>query len=224
MPLSIENESFGNPAMPHSRMETGSPRHATRENLALDGIPADLHAATHFCEIPSRNAIVNVPRYEIIPAAMSMSPVRFWKSSPSWCARTVQWSRCPPKPLISFSARSSFTTQSSTSSSKRFFSRMESSSCFSSAASADMIPSSSSCFTFRAAMILLYSLSAASNAIFLGTTILITRSYASMAPIQVHNPSAALAAFAAFSGVKFSSAMYFSRNLSIIRGSMLSLS
>ena len=159
-----------------------------------------------------------------MPALISMSPVRFSYASPSSRARTVQWSRWPPKPLMSFSARSSFTSHSVTSSSSRFFSLIESSSCFSSAASAAMMASSSSCFTFSAAMILLYSSSAAASAIFFGSTTFATRSYESIAPIHVHRPSAALDALAAFSGVKFSSAMYLSRSLSMIRGSMLSLS
>ena len=125
---------------------------------------------------------------------------------------------------MSVSARSSFTVHRSTSSSSRFFSAIESCSCCSIAASAAMIPSSSSCFTFSAAMMALYSSSAAASAIFLGSTTFATRSYESIAPIHLHRPSAAEAAFAAFSGVKFSLAMYFSRSFSIIRGSMLSLS
>ena len=77
IPLSMENESFGKPAMPHLRIATGSPRTSWRENLGEEGIPLSLHMLTHESAIPSLNAMVNVPRYEIIPAAMSMSPVRF---------------------------------------------------------------------------------------------------------------------------------------------------
>ena len=62
MPLSMENESLGRPAMPHSRIATGSPRHDTSENLAELGMPASRHCCTHDSAMPSRNAIVNVPR------------------------------------------------------------------------------------------------------------------------------------------------------------------
>ena len=62
MPLSIENESLGKPAMPHSRIATGSPRHETSENFAELGMPSARHCSTHEAAMPSRNAIVNVPR------------------------------------------------------------------------------------------------------------------------------------------------------------------
>ena len=62
MPLSMLKLSLGNPAMPHSRIATGSPRHLMRENLAEDWIPASLHLFTQLSAMPSRNAIVKVPR------------------------------------------------------------------------------------------------------------------------------------------------------------------
>ena len=45
--------------------------------MGEDGIPLSLHMLTHESAMPSLNAMVKVPRYEIMPAAMSMSPVRF---------------------------------------------------------------------------------------------------------------------------------------------------
>mmetsp|Transcript_14878 Transcript_14878/g.35910 ORF Transcript_14878/g.35910 Transcript_14878/m.35910 type:complete len:233 (+) Transcript_14878:441-1139(+) len=202
MPLSMEKESLGKPAMPHSRIATGSPKQLLSEYLALEGMPACLHCATQESAIPSRNAMVKVPKYEIIPALISMSPVRFWYASPSWFMLMVQRSFSPPRPPINFSARSSLSVHSSTSPSSRAFFSTLSLSCFSIAASLVISSFSSSCLILSAAMIVEYSSSASASASFLGSTNLATLSYESMAHTHLHSPSAALDALAALAGVK----------------------
>lgn len=47
MPLSTEKLSVGNPAMFHSRILTGSPSVALRENSLERGIPILLHCSHH---------------------------------------------------------------------------------------------------------------------------------------------------------------------------------
>ncbi len=46
--LSMENESFGRPAMPHARINTGSPRDAVREKVEELGMPLAADMDTHF--------------------------------------------------------------------------------------------------------------------------------------------------------------------------------
>ena len=120
---------------------------------------------------------------------------------PSLAALSFQRSPSPPKPPIKDSARSSFTVHKSTSSSRRFFSLTESSSCCSIAASLPMISARLSCFSLSASMIFWYSASASASASCFGATILATRSYESMAKTHLHRPAAAAAAFSAFSMV-----------------------
>ena len=43
IPLSMEKESLGRPAMVHSLMLTGSPMKPTREKEAIDPIPPSMH-------------------------------------------------------------------------------------------------------------------------------------------------------------------------------------
>ena len=50
MPLSVLKLSLGRPAMPHSRIRTGSPSDATSENLAERGMPNFWSAETHRAE------------------------------------------------------------------------------------------------------------------------------------------------------------------------------
>lgn len=54
IPFSIENESFGRPAMSHSRVLTASPRTEVREKVGDRGICSEAQSATHFSTISCR--------------------------------------------------------------------------------------------------------------------------------------------------------------------------
>ncbi len=88
MPLSMENESLGRPAMPHARILTGSPSVATRENVAERGMPNCAAVATHLPRICMRTRSTCVQRQQqpCWTRAQSVSPHR-----PTLC-----WHRCAP--------------------------------------------------------------------------------------------------------------------------------
>eukprot|EP00982_Pelagococcus_subviridis_P000489 3917-Pelagococcus_subviridis.AAC.4 len=62
IPLSTLNESFGSPAMCHSRIFTGSPSTPASEKDGDRGMFSRAHASTHRDVISSRYVPVNAPR------------------------------------------------------------------------------------------------------------------------------------------------------------------
>ena len=90
-------------------------------------------SSCHVEMISFRYGIVNGPRYAIIPLAINTSPKRLVYFGPSFFEISPQRTRSPPRPAISFSARSSLALQSS-------YRRSSSSFVFASCASSSSIP------------------------------------------------------------------------------------
>mmetsp|Transcript_14885 Transcript_14885/g.35957 ORF Transcript_14885/g.35957 Transcript_14885/m.35957 type:complete len:245 (+) Transcript_14885:3790-4524(+) len=223
VPFSLENVSLGNPWMFHCRIFTWSPRHFTSEYLGSHGMPCAPHSSTHVAVVCSRYDAVKAPRYAMQPLDSSTSPVSASYSKPSCLALAVHRTFSPPRPLMSFCARSSLTVHSSTSaSSLALFSCLVFRSSFS-ALILSTTTLSSPCFSASLAITSPSCDSAPASAIFLGPTTLATRSYASMARTQLHSPNAAVDAFLIFSGSKSGLATY-GRIFWMIAGGMLSLS
>ena len=108
---------------------------------------------------------------------------------------------------MSFSALSSLTVHRSTSFWSCSFFRVFSASSASITASLSVSSLSSACLARRPTITSSYSASANLRLARFGATTLATRSYLLMAMHHLHMPSAAEEAFAAFSGVQFSSVM-----------------
>mmetsp|Transcript_24182 Transcript_24182/g.45892 ORF Transcript_24182/g.45892 Transcript_24182/m.45892 type:complete len:318 (+) Transcript_24182:74-1027(+) len=224
MPLSMEKLSLGSPAINHSRILTGSPSAVASAYFLERGMFASAHSATHCSTSSSRYFMVNAPLYDITAELTRTSPVRLVYTTPRSAATPVQRVFSPPRPPISFSARSSFLEHKSTSASSLFFLSELTLSSSSIAASLSRSVFSSDCFKRSPFITSSYPASATASSAFLGATTLATTSYLSIAHTHLHNPFAASDALAAFSGVKLSSVMYFSRMRPMSFGLMLSLS
>ncbi len=67
MPLSMEKESLGRPAIPQARMSTGSPREAVREKVALLGIPEAALSCTHLPTTCKQSHVRRQPARHVVP-------------------------------------------------------------------------------------------------------------------------------------------------------------
>mmetsp|Transcript_25019 Transcript_25019/g.61993 ORF Transcript_25019/g.61993 Transcript_25019/m.61993 type:complete len:211 (-) Transcript_25019:193-825(-) len=176
MPLSIEKESVGNPCIFQPRILTGSPTISCKSNLSEEGRRLSLHNFIH-SEIASRRySIVNGPRYAITPEDRRTSPRRLLYRGPSDADISDHRVLSPPKPPMSFSARSSFVSQSAYFASNSPFVFASCSSLASIAASLSSTSLSSARFALRPFIASSYSASAARSISFLGATTFATRS------------------------------------------------
>ena len=112
----------------------------------------------------------------MMPAEMSMSPVSAPSARSSASAVSVQRVFSPPRPPISFSARSSLTAHSSISFSRFSFLRVLAFSSASIAASLSFSSASSACLARRPTMTSSYCPSASFSLACLGATTLATLS------------------------------------------------
>mmetsp|Transcript_27072 Transcript_27072/g.59096 ORF Transcript_27072/g.59096 Transcript_27072/m.59096 type:complete len:256 (-) Transcript_27072:1097-1864(-) len=223
MAFSVLNSSFGSPWMFQLRIFTGSPMKSAKLNFSLKGTSFSRFVSTHLFTVSLRYVALNAPRYAMDPAATSTSPVILGNCAPSSAAVALQRVFSPPRPSMSFSARSSLTVHSSTSASS--FALLA---CFtlrsrSSASSLSTTSLSSACFLRSCVITFSSAISASASAAFLGATTLATRSYASMARTQQHSPKAAVEACLILAGSNSGFSTY-GRILAMIAGGMLSLS
>lgn len=112
--FSILKESLGRPERPQFRILTALPRTLSRLNLPELGMSFSWQRVTHCSERSYLYTIVNAPKYAIIPDEMSISPVKLTNTSFNLSDSAFHLVFSPPRPLISFSARMSFASQSAT--------------------------------------------------------------------------------------------------------------
>mmetsp|Transcript_36702 Transcript_36702/g.92764 ORF Transcript_36702/g.92764 Transcript_36702/m.92764 type:complete len:309 (-) Transcript_36702:649-1575(-) len=223
VPFSAEKPSLGRPYRFHCRVSTGSPSTVSSLKPGVQGIPRLSSSATHSWHTSFRYEAVKGPRYAIWAAASSTSPVRVWYSLPRRSAAAVQRVFSPPSPVMSFCARSSLTPHMCTCwlrLSLLFFLAVRSSS---SACSLSSTSFSAACFSASAPITTASSFSAPASLIFLGSTTLTTRSYASMARTQQQRPYAALDTLRILLGSKSGFSTY-TRILEMVAVGMWSLS
>mmetsp|Transcript_11094 Transcript_11094/g.26012 ORF Transcript_11094/g.26012 Transcript_11094/m.26012 type:complete len:262 (+) Transcript_11094:493-1278(+) len=176
MPLSTEKESAGRPLMIHSRILTGSPSTDSSENACERGTSFSPRTSIQWLVTESRYPFMNAPRYATYPDETSTSPVRLVNDTPSLSATSVHRNFSPPRPWMSCSARSSFTSHSATWAvrSRDLFSQSNSWALSESRSSTTIF--SAACFCARTAIAPPNSSSAALSAACLGATTLATRS------------------------------------------------
>mmetsp|Transcript_7116 Transcript_7116/g.22147 ORF Transcript_7116/g.22147 Transcript_7116/m.22147 type:complete len:219 (+) Transcript_7116:3558-4214(+) len=183
-----------------------------------------LSSCIHISCISCLQDIGYAPKYAIVPAERIASPTIFSYCRPRSSAFFFQRARSPPKPEIKLSARCNFTAHKFASASRLAFLSF----CFfnsvSIASSLSNIVFKSALVAFNPTMTSSYAASASFNASCFGATIFATLSYLSIAQTHLHKPSAALDAFAAFSGVNNGFEMYTDRIFCMTFIGMLSLS
>ena len=115
MPFSIETESDGKPAMVHWRIRTGSPSVLWMSAPGVCGSFSRAISLDHSRNSSARNEGVNGPLYATTPEETTTSPTTFTSFSPSDSTVFSQRVFSPPKPPMSFPARSSCAWQRATS-------------------------------------------------------------------------------------------------------------
>ena len=115
MPFSTETESEGKPAMVHARICTGSASVVWMSAPGVCGSRSSAIFADHSCNSSARNEGVNGPLYATTPEETTTSPTTFTSFSPSASTVFSHLVLSPPKPPMSFPARSSCAWQRDTS-------------------------------------------------------------------------------------------------------------
>mmetsp|Transcript_36696 Transcript_36696/g.116796 ORF Transcript_36696/g.116796 Transcript_36696/m.116796 type:complete len:265 (+) Transcript_36696:3474-4268(+) len=223
MAFSTERVSSGRPNMPHSRMVTGSPSTLPTVGLSAQSMPRPFTLATHARLSLERYGAVNGPWNAIAPEHTTILPMRLrW---PSWSDLHSPSQRIfsEPSPPTSLAARSSLICVSFSCSSSSRALDCVSSSLRLRPATRDSTSASMICFSFSIVSASSSFALAAASFSFLGSTVLATRSYVSMARTHKHSDRAALDTLPTVSGWKLSFLTYFWMAL-IFLVSMLSLS
>mmetsp|Transcript_13734 Transcript_13734/g.31761 ORF Transcript_13734/g.31761 Transcript_13734/m.31761 type:complete len:259 (-) Transcript_13734:8766-9542(-) len=114
MPFSTDRVSDGKPAMPQARICTGSASTEPIVVLGVCGMECHASFSSHSLYSAARYWPVNAPMYPIAPAACSASPTRWSYLTVRLSTDSSQRARSPPRPPMSFCARSILVEVSST--------------------------------------------------------------------------------------------------------------
>lgn len=114
IPLSVENESLGNPFNLHLRTIMGVANATSKLKLSLDYSepPACFNLSCHVLINLDLNWAVKTPRLDTDPAAKIMSPRMSFKRYSNLMDWSTHRSRSPPSPPINWLALSNFISQS----------------------------------------------------------------------------------------------------------------
>mmetsp|Transcript_67810 Transcript_67810/g.159621 ORF Transcript_67810/g.159621 Transcript_67810/m.159621 type:complete len:250 (-) Transcript_67810:1946-2695(-) len=208
-PFSTDKSSDGSVWMFHIRTSAGSTSTSAAFQLGSQRSPTPSACSFHFDTKLLRNSAVKGPVYAMKPPASTMLPMtnlRFF-SNTSLAAfhRTLSF----PRPASNFSARSSFTTQSSASASNWAAFRWAAASCASSAATLSNTSLSSAFLIDSFSSAAARDSSATASFAFLGSISRDTLPYTSIALTHMHKDIAADDTLFTFSATKSSLLMYF---------------